>query len=1163
MPKRFPTGLHLLYNFGAEKSLHSAPQTGGFMVKSIRSIRKNTAILLASVLAFFALVFSSLLYFEQRSVLETKVTEADKKMVMLFENHLKRLARVYLTRLSEISDSEEFTAALAAEDREKVIRILTPKYEALKRNNPYLNIMHVHTQDSRSFVRMHMPDKYGDSLSAYRDSVSEVNSGLHPVYGFEVGAGGLYYRVIRPVIDSKGRHLGSIEVGIEPQYFYETVREFMPELIPYISVAKSSLSPTDAGAEGRIYHSGGENALLIEEYADTDKEMIESGSKIYAVCRGAVFNNFRGHEAAVLRAFYDVTDARLVIAEKTFLFFSLSVLLFILLYLIMRKGFESFLSYYSSRNTELDSLYALFDEGSTVIFRWNNTLNWDVTFCTGNVRRIFGYEPEDFCSGYVKYVSVIHKEDLGRVIGEVKSSVESGVESFIHEPYRIVSKNKGARWVFDSTKIIRDESGKALHFQGYICDITDLYTETDELKANLSRYKLAVDASGIGLWDWNLLTDEVSFSPEWKAMLGYDEKEIKGSSQSWRDLLHAADRDKVAVEVGKMLSGESERLAYEFRMKCRDGSYRWVSSFAKTIFSEDGRPLRAVGLHIDITDRKLLEIRLDDNGRFLEVLLENLPVPVFYKDRSLKYIGCNQRFLEFMGAQSKDEIIGHRDFNFLDAKQSDIQSSYDKLALEDTGRMHEYEVDLTTLRGNRRKVIIYKRAFKNSAGEPAGVIGAFADVTEMKSLQRMLMNNAEEVHRAKKDLDDAQALAKIGSWRYEIGTGRMVWSDEHYRILGLESGSVIPSFELFLEFVGKRDRDRIKEVIDGALKERKAFSEEHVLNIPGQEHRHVHMRGSVITGENGSPVALIGTLQDVTDIKNAQLALDRMNRMLSEYTEIVDKNVIVSRTDLNGRILYVSEAFCRAAELPREELIGRTHSVLSHPDMDREVYKDLWETITWGNVWKGELKNRSGKGNDYWIYATISPTYGKSGRINGYTAVSTDITVKKQMERLSVTDPLTGLYNRLRLDTVFRKELERCERYGCALSVILIDVDGFKSINDSYGHQTGDIVLREAAEVLRNNIRKTDTIGRWGGEEFLIICPETDLEGSVRLAEKLRTAVAGYEFMIVGSVTCSIGVTEYEENAGESVMMKAADQALYQAKREGRNRVVSRSVVAG
>ncbi|MGE4497576.1 MAG: PAS domain-containing protein [Deferribacterales bacterium] len=1128
------------------------------MVKSISSIRKNTAVILASVLSFFALVFSALLYSEQKSVLEIRIIEADRKMVMLFENHLKRLTRVYLARLEEITESEEFTEALLSEDREKLIRILAPKYEFLRKNNPYVGVMHVHTQDSHSLIRMHMPDKSGDSLGAFRDSVSEVNSSLRPVYGFELGAAGLYYRIMRPVIDSKGRHLGSIEVGISPQYFYETVKDFMPELIPYISIAKSSLSPSAAGGGERLFHSGGENALLVERYADTDERVIEFGSRTYAVCGGAVFKNFRGQEAAVLGAFYDITDASLLIAEKTFLFFALSVLLFVILYLIMRKGFESFLRYYSERNSELDTLYALFDEGSTVIFRWNNNLNWDVTFCTGNVKNVFGYTSGEFCSGAVKYVSVVHKADLGRVISEVKNAAESNVRSFIHEPYRITAKDGGVRWVLDSTKVIRDESGKALHFLGYICDITDLYSETEKLRETMSRYSLASDAAGIGMYDWNLLTDEVYFSPEWKSMLGYDEKAVKGCAQSWRDLLHSADRERALAEVNRMLSGESERLACEFRMRCSDGSYRWVSSFAKAVFGEDGRPLRVVGLHFDITDRKLLELKLDDNGRFLEVLLENLPVPVFYKDRSLKYTGCNQRFLEFMGAQSKDEIIGRRDFNFLDPGQTDVQGGYDKLALEDTGRMHEYEVELTTLRGSRRKVIIYKRAFKNSEGEPAGVIGAFADVTEMKSLQRMLMNNAEEVHRAKKDLDDAQALAKIGSWRYEIGTGRMVWSDEHYRILNLESGSVLPSLELFLEFVGKRDRERIKEVIEQALREKKSFSEEHVLNIPGEEHKHVHIRGSVITGENGAPAAFIGTLQDVTDIRNAQLALDRMNRMLSEYTEIVDKNVIVSRTDLNGRILYVSDAFCRAAEFSREELIGRTHSVLSHPDMDREVYTNLWSTISGGSVWKGELKNRSGKGNDYWISVTISPTYGKSGRINGYTAVGTDITVKKQMEKLSVTDPLTGLYNRLRLDSVFRKEIERCERYGCSLSVILIDVDGFKSINDSFGHQTGDIILREVAEVLGGSIRKTDTIGRWGGEEFLIICPETDLDGAVRLAEKLRSAVESREFMIVGSVTCSIGVTDHGGQITESAMMKAADQALYQAKREGRNRVVAR-----
>lgn len=161
----------------------------------------------------------------------------------------------------------------------------------------------------------------------------------------------------------------------------------------------------------------------------------------------------------------------------------------------------------------------------------------------------------------------------------------------------------------------------------------------------------------------------------------------------------------------------------------------------------------------------------------------------------------------------------------------------------------------------------------------------------------------------------------------------------------------------------------------------------------------------------------------------------------------------------------------------------------------------------------------------------------------------------KLLEELSVTDTLTRLNNRLKLDQVLASELNRHLRYSNDFALIMLDIDHFKAINDNYGHPVGDQVLVELARLLMAETRKVDCVGRWGGEEFLIICPDTDLEAAVEFAEKLRNSIATHPFPAIGQTTASFGVTR--ARAGDTVhqMVTRADEALYRSKHNGRNRV--------
>jgi len=276
---------------------------------------------------------------------------------------------------------------------------------------------------------------------------------------------------------------------------------------------------------------------------------------------------------------------------------------------------------------------------------------------------------------------------------------------------------------------------------------------------------------------------------------------------------------------------------------------------------------------------------------------------------------------------------------------------------------------------------------------------------------------------------------------------------------------------------------------------------------------------------------------------------------LSEQQEMVDKYVMIYTTSSDGIITSANEAFCKASGYTREQLIGANHNIIRHPDMPITTYQNMWDTIKAGSTWEGEVINRAKDGSDYWVNAKISPTYDEDGKINGFRSLREDITLQKKVEELSVTDTLTGLNNRLKLDDVLEQKIYDFERYGNAFSIILIDLDHFKEVNDNYGHDVGDYILKEISRILKDQLRKTDVLGRWGGEEFVIICSNTSLDGAVKMAEKLRKAVEKFEFKKVGQKTISLGVVEFLKDETFKSVFKRVDELLYAAKQGGRNQV--------
>ncbi|SDJ65150.1 PAS domain S-box-containing protein/diguanylate cyclase (GGDEF) domain-containing protein [Ferrimonas sediminum] len=198
-------------------------------------------------------------------------------------------------------------------------------------------------------------------------------------------------------------------------------------------------------------------------------------------------------------------------------------------------------------------------------------------------------------------------------------------------------------------------------------------------------------------------------------------------------------------------------------------------------------------------------------------------------------------------------------------------------------------------------------------------------------------------------------------------------------------------------------------------------------------------------------------------------------------------------------------------------------------------------------------------GNPTVYLETKHPLKDHEGEINELVGISTDVTelwrLKQALEMQANIDPLTGIANRLKLDAIFQTEIDRANRYQTPLCVLLGDIDHFKRVNDSHGHQVGDRVLITVAQLIQSSLRSSDHAGRWGGEEFLIICPQTELGQARRLADRIRLAVAGHQFENDCQLSICFGVAAFNQGDSVSSLTSKADKALYRAKESGRNRV--------
>jgi len=337
----------------------------------------------------------------------------------------------------------------------------------------------------------------------------------------------------------------------------------------------------------------------------------------------------------------------------------------------------------------------------------------------------------------------------------------------------------------------------------------------------------------------------------------------------------------------------------------------------------------------------------------------------------------------------------------------------------------------------------------------------------------------------------------------------------------------------------------------------------------GHVHERMHMvakrlmqkQQTITTEEYDELVALTDELRTLANALRHDLNQNRnlVSKLMSKVFQNASEGVVITAPD--STIISVNRAFSEVTGYSAEEAIGQTPALLQSGRQSKDFYRRMWSELERFGQWQGEIWNRKKSGEDYLEWLSIAAVKDENGTLSHYVAIFSDITTAKDNEErlqyLAHYDQLTKLPNRILFNDRMQQAIANARRNEQKVAIMFLDLDGFKAVNDSLGHNAGDELLLQVAQRLTNCLRATDTVARFGGDEFTIVLPNIDDETSViQVAQKIGREVAepytldGHE----ASITTSIGISIYPDDGTDAQqLVEYADNAMYHAKRHGKN----------
>lgn len=615
-------------------------------------------------------------------------------------------------------------------------------------------------------------------------------------------------------------------------------------------------------------------------------------------------------------------------------------------------------------------------------------------------------------------------------------------------------------------------------------------------------------------------------------------------------------------EAWVRLNAETFAHKRPFQGQCRllvNGEVRWVSAESVPRQLADGSTVWE-GVLIDITRQQEALEQLDRERTLLNTVLTHIDALVYMKDAEGRYLYANPSTANLLSAAGGD-VIGRTDTDLLGAESGELIRRLDAQVLQE-GRAWRGEERLPDATG-RERIFLAEKMIYRCPGQADCLIGFSTEITELHQARERLAASEEHFRLlAENSSDVVFRLANDGrilwvspsltptlgwlpqEWLGRVGTEFLVHRGEtvQYRAnwKTLKSGQ---------EVTLARDQVRAR---DGSI---------HWIETHAAPYR--NGKGEV----DGIVASFRRIDEEVAAERELQISEERY-RLLAENARDV-----IWTLEPDGVISSISPAIQQLRGLTPAEAMAQAPEQVHPPEslerfqaFVRGLHHDL-EQGREPRSFRGELEYYGPGASTIWAEVIALPVLDDQGRLENVLGVSRDISERKrfeqqlteanrQLEALATTDALTGIWNRRHLESLVQQAIARSDRYGEPLTLILIDLDNFKGINDRFGHLMGDQVLIEFCRRIRRQLRSSDAFGRWGGEEFLILMPRCQGVAGVAVAEKLRQLLEATPIPELGTVTASFGVAQRLEREAEVDWFRRVDQLLYGAKLAGRNRVM-------
>lgn len=669
----------------------------------------------------------------------------------------------------------------------------------------------------------------------------------------------------------------------------------------------------------------------------------------------------------------------------------------------------------------------------------------------------------------------------------------------------------------------------------------------------LDELEAIIDSSGAGTWKWNIQTGETHFNEMWAAIVGYTLDELAPISiATWQFLSHPDDLENSAAQLELHFSGKVSTYRCDARMRHKNGNWVWIRDTGRVIsWTSDGKPEWMVGMHFDITAEKQAELQARTTEQNLQRIIDSSPTTIFVWNLESDELHLYGERVELF--HDADDIITNAshwwqeaihpvDAKTMQPKLRQWIKSASELPLSRRYRIRGADDQYYWLKERMRAVIENGRVTKT--------IGSIINVTDSVNLAERLEALSSSIPGMIYDF----------RW-YPNGRASFPYASEGVRhIYGCSPEEIREDASIVFKRVHPDDVERVTESILKSAEQETVWESEYRVILPEVGEKWVSGRATPISLPDGG-TSWHGVIFDVTDEKRLELELEQKQITLERAQEIGQLGYWTSRIGFDD--LFWSNKIYDILGLEPNSIEPSVEAFRNfvHPD-DREFFDSSLAAAETTGEYNLEHRIVRADGQLRWVHERASFT--KINNEDYFVGTMRDITQAKeyqaQLEELSETDELTKLYNRRYFMSQAKLAYYHLERFNHPSTLVLIDIDHFKKINDDYGHDVGDMVLQALAQYLKQSMRPSDVVARLGGEEFVLLLHQTELHPSLPRLKTLLKGIAELEIKtkdLLISVTATFGVTEIKrDDTDVSVALIRADQALYEGKRKGRNQVI-------